>query len=59
MAKSKKDDAVKRRPPHTLSKNHLARLKKSDEARANNWLRVGPGAAKKPADDKAKAKGGK
>ncbi len=59
MAKSKtKDESVKRRPPHTLSKEHAKRVLESDALRASNPLRKGPG-AKNPADNKTQVPGTK
>lgn len=49
MAKSK---SAKRRPPSTLSKEHAKRVKESDELRAKNPNRVGPGTPKKKAATK-------
>jgi hypothetical protein len=47
-----------RRPLHTLSKEHLDRLRKSDEARASNPLRRGgksePAAPTTTTDDEEK-----
>ena len=48
MAESK-DKTVRRRAPHTLSKEHAKRVKDSDAARAKNPNRVGKNAPKRRA----------